>query len=61
MKTDKDSALKAVERAVNYGIFHQTDRNFANAKKIEFINPSFVASVPTVGENVAQKGRNDTD
>ena len=31
-------ALKAVERAVGYGIIHQTDRNFANSKKIEFIS-----------------------
>ena len=35
---DQQKSLKAVERAVGYGIIHQTDRNFGNSKKIEFIS-----------------------
>lgn len=27
-----------IEKAVNAGIIHQTDRNFANAQKIEFVS-----------------------
>lgn len=31
-------ASKAIDRAVSYSIIHQTDRNFANAQKIELIS-----------------------
>ena len=34
----RSMALKIIKKTVDYGIIHQTDRNFANSQKIEFIS-----------------------
>ena len=31
-------ALQAIDKAVSLSIIHQTDRNFANSQKIEFVS-----------------------